>query len=331
MHYERHKAYLEFKGSYNIHTKISLGVYFALMIKRIQMNSQTQTSLTLPLALSNRCNQQILEAINKEKSRESVNYERSFTSRLTIEGTKDTLSDPTVLFGQLVEFRITITEIDSFGHFWAQVNEDKYLAELDRIQSELNSPYLKLEKVRPPDLCIGKIVATSFIVPESLETSFYRGKIVEFKSEFKSCEVYFIDYGNSEVKDVSLIFELPEKLKKISHQAFECNLTKIRLNPFIADCPKKTKDAVEHFAKILKSTNELKAKVYSVVDSVVNVDLIDLSSSLYESDIALNLVKLGLCERCEESAISVVKLRRNFNAVYFLLMLFLNKIAAKPL
>ena len=83
-------------------------------------------------------------------------------------------------------------------------------------------------------------------------------------------------------------------------------MTKIRLHPFIADSRTKTQDAVEHFAKLVKSTEVLRARVYSIVDYVVNLDLFDMKSSLYEFDVASNLAKLGLCERCDETTISEV-------------------------
>lgn len=198
MHYERQRAFLEFKGSYNINTKISVGVYFALMIKRI--HQKTESSLTIPLALNNKRNNQILNAINEKKTRESARYERAstttYTSRVTVEGAKDMLGDPAILFGQLVEFNINITEIDGFGHFWAQVSEPNFIAQVESIQSELNSSRVKLEKIDSQDLRIGKMIAALFI---DSDTTFCRAKIVEVKSP-KLYEIYYVDFGNSEVK-----------------------------------------------------------------------------------------------------------------------------------
>lgn len=122
----------------------------------------------------------------------------------------------------------------------------------------------------------------------------------------------YIDYGNSEIKDKKNLYEMPDQFKNTLHQAFECKIAKIRINPFISNSAVKTKEAVAEFSNVIESATKLQATVYSIVDSVVHITLFDLSSNLVQVDIASRLIKLELCEACDESAKSLVSLFFNF-------------------
>ena len=129
-------------------------------------------------------------------------------------------------------------------------------------------------------------------------------------------KVHYIDYGNSEKKDKNLLYEMPEQFKNTPHQAFECKIAKIRLNPFISNSKQQSKSAVNDFCQAIESSTNLRATVYSIVDSIVHITLFDLSSNLVHVDISSRLIKLGLCESCDESTKSLLNHNERMNLNY---------------
>lgn len=60
----------------------------------------------------------------------------------------------------------------------------------------------------------------------------------------------------------------------------------------------------------------VRARIYSIVDSVVYLDLIDLTSNIVHVDISDHLIKLDLCERCEESVRSIQNNKERMNMIW---------------
>ncbi len=305
MHYEFQRAYVEFNQNFtNLHTKISCEVYMAVWMSRLR--NRDAAPLTLQRVVDNEHNRIILMTINRERSRNEVDRVTS-RNQVLIESAGDALNDPAALLGNSTEFKIRVTEVDGFGHFWAQVAEPRFEERLAMIQNELDMQTTRLVAVKSSDVFVGKIVATLFYDPDLGEYKFYRARI-ERIIDSSSVRVYYIDYGNYENnKDIQLIFELPNSLKKTVHQAFECKLAKVRLVHMVAENNVRSEKATKEFTNLLANCiDNLRASVYSIVDGVVNVDLFDLSSDLVEVSIAACLIKLELCERCQESPQSMV-------------------------
>lgn len=177
MHYERTKAFVEFKGNFDIHTKVSFEVYLAVLMRKV--TNFRDKYLELRMAKNNDHNMRILYYINKAKSLESNRHLNACSSRMTVESAQDTLSDPSLLIGKLNEFEVVVTQIDKFGYFWAQIKEESFNYNLDKIQSELNGYRARYKQINPREISIGTLVVTMFIDASSFEYSFYRAKITE--------------------------------------------------------------------------------------------------------------------------------------------------------
>ncbi len=300
MHYEYQKAYIEFNHNFNnIHTKISFEVYLSVMLSRLM--NRMNGSLLIDRVLNNQNNRIILEKINREKNVRGVD-------NISKRNLEDQMNNPDTLLGNASEFMINVTEINGFGNFWAHVAEPRFEERLRRIQNELQMQTTKLVQIKQSDIYVGKIVITLFYDSDTEEYKCYRARIERITSS-KSLRVHYIDYGNYEDnKDIQLLFELPESLKTFLHQAFMCNLAKVRLTHIVADNFLRSEKATNEFKNILNNCiGNLRASVYSIVDGLVNVDLFDVSSDLVEIDIAALLIKLGFCERCQESPRSIVR------------------------
>ncbi len=144
----------------------------------------------MPLLLENKENDQILKSIEYTRKLEGTNYKNSYTSRLTIECAKDTLSDPSLLFPETMnEFHIEIVEVEAVGHFWAQIREEKYIKQLDDIHNKLKYYCHNFKTIDPSQIYVGQMIVTLFCSSDTYEFTFYRGKITEIYPQSKSAKV----------------------------------------------------------------------------------------------------------------------------------------------
>ena len=95
---------------------------------------------------------------------------------------------------------------------------------------------------------------------------------------------------------------------KVIRNMIECKLINIGLHPLRRNNPGLIEEATNEFSSfITKIDSNLKAKVYSIVDNIVRISLIDCSSSLFDYDITIKLKKIGLIVEQEETEFSKVK------------------------
>lgn len=74
------------------------------------------------------------------------------------------------------------------------------------------------------------------------------------------------------------------------------------------------KEAQKDFTKVIGNCeNQILAEVYSIVDNIVKVDIFDVKSHLFRVNIVDRLIKLGLCQKCEEDLLSRNKHEERMN------------------
>ncbi len=88
----------------------------------------------------------------------------------------------------------------------------------------------------------------------------------------------------------------------------------MRLNP-IRDAAKES-HMLSEFQNLLSHIRCLKARVYSIVNNVVRLSMLNSDNELYERDISSDLIKIGLFEKCEESRISIEQHEERMNTVF---------------
>ena len=135
--------------------------------------------------MNNRNNSDILNNIRIAIDIENVNNRYNNASRLAIN--TDSLGNPHRLLNKLNEFKIVVTELETIGVFWAQINEPAYTNKLTDIQAKLNT-FKNFEVIQKSEVYIGKLVAAPFFDENTYEHSFFRAKITQINSE-KSVDV----------------------------------------------------------------------------------------------------------------------------------------------
>ena len=134
--------------------------------------------------LNNTYNKEILNNIKIMIDIENAKNRYNYASRLAT--SIDSLGDPNRLLDKLNEFKIVVTELETFGVFWAQINEPAHTTKLADIQVKLNA-YRDYEVIQKDEVYLGKLVAAPFC-DENFEHSFFRAKITQINSD-KSVDV----------------------------------------------------------------------------------------------------------------------------------------------
>ena len=307
IHYEQYKAFVEFKKSSDIVTKISLGVYLALFLKQMK-----REYLVLPKIRNGKEN--AIRQLQILQAQESLNYHTGTTTRITVDST-DSLSDPNLVIKDLNEFFVDIQYSDEIGHFYAHIDDNHHKYELERIKECLNNS--SFTQLNPSELKIGMLVVT--LTFSSLEKcDFVRARIDKINET--GVEVFYIDYGNSEEKDFNLIFKLPYQVSEIPYQAISFTLINMKVNNLKILNKIWANDALEKFSDLLNDRKtgkckKLKAKIFSIVENTVRITLFEVKE-VAEIDILKIMLKLELVEYCEETELSKYNNRQRYNMYY---------------
>lgn len=157
---------------------------------------------------------------------------------------------------------VTVPFIENPKQFWCSLldSADQLEDLMDLIDAQYNSLDTKpLRDIKTGCGCVAKY---------SEDNRWYRAVIKNFESETDSCEVLFVDYGNTEIVKSSEVKMIEPELCVLPAQAIECRLHNI---PDTI-----SSEATLEFMKILES-EELLAKVEFVDNEVLVVTLLDSS------------------------------------------------------
>ncbi|XP_022255850.1 putative ATP-dependent RNA helicase TDRD9 [Limulus polyphemus] len=135
---------------------------------------------------------------------------------------------------------------------------------------------------------------------------FYRARIEDVMSD--RVYVFFVDYGNTAcIKNLNDIYDIdPEKtpdLLTTPAQAFECVLSEVRPSALRSPRGQWTKEARDWF-KTQIDGQDLVARVYSVVQNVVRLELVKVLPNGQEMSINKKLIDYQFAEASEESYLS---------------------------
>ena len=79
---------------------------------------------------------------------------------------------------------------------------------------------------------VGEIVAARF----SQEDSYYRAKVVSIKEDSYDAsqsrvELFYVDYGDTEEKEITEVYELKTEYLKLKYQAIQCSIAHVKPEP----------------------------------------------------------------------------------------------------
>ena len=122
-------------------------------------------------------------------------------------------------FGRLVS--VLVTHVDpSSGNFFVQINDEA--GKLDSLMAEMEQNVLS-GRAKPPkasEIAVGCI----YIVQYVEDSRWYRARVLGANLADQSCEVFFLDYGNTEIVPLTCVRNAEDRFCELPPQSFECEL-----------------------------------------------------------------------------------------------------------
>ncbi|XP_051477823.1 ATP-dependent RNA helicase TDRD9 isoform X1 [Apus apus] len=284
--YDGKKAFVEFSRNPMEALKILPAVYLSVKMSQLK----------IPLELNVHSTNDIEEQL------QGVTAASMESLRVNVDCQQQTVEPVEISFGTLQESKmipncllsIKVTEIVEVGHFWGYRTDEKNRTALQALTAEINYQNLMDLPVSPrPEL----VCLAPFTDMEN--KGYYRARILYICGDF--AEVFFVDYGNRSKVPLKKLKEMPSCLREIPFQALEFKVCKMRPSAKSLVCGERWSDsASQRFASLVNGYTLL-VKVYSLVHSVLHVDVFRYSRWKDLMNIRDVLIEECYAELAEES------------------------------
>ncbi|XP_057638685.1 ATP-dependent RNA helicase TDRD9 [Chionomys nivalis] len=254
------------------------------------------SQLKLPLELSVHA----AEEIEGKVQGGSVSKLRN--TRVNVDFQKQTVDPMQVSFNTLDRPRtvadllltVDVTEVVEVGHFWGYRIDERNAELLKKLTAEINRLELLPLPVHPhPDLvCLAPFT-------DHNKKNYFRAQILYVSGH--SAEVFFVDYGNRSHVNLDLLREIPCQFLELPFQALEFKICKMRPSAKSLICGEHWSGGANGRFTSLVSGCPLLVKVFSVVHSVLHVDVYRYSGAQDAVNIRDVLIREGHAELAEES------------------------------
>eukprot|EP00795_Rhopilema_esculentum_P002873 gene2873-1110_t len=296
LHFENSRCYVEFARSQmqrnSAQNPVLPAVYLAIKMRQLRMD------LTIFIRKDNhedlRRKLESLQMSNTESK--SLRLGSLTTSMEGNDAQTDRKTFNKVSLPAMGYTELFVTVALEAGHFWAHYGNQETFQKLAEIQHDINAMGgSNLNRIaNGVKLRAGEIVLAWF------EEEYYRAEVIaEGRVSNKDCmvKIFFLDYGNVDVLPRDQLRHCPERFRQLPYQAFECYLCEI--HPVYGDW---TDEANIRFRELTQDKKMI-AKVYSVVDNSVRLDLYlpDEHVSGNSNHVNQILVDEGFARKCEES------------------------------
>ncbi|XP_044578362.1 probable ATP-dependent RNA helicase spindle-E [Cotesia glomerata] len=195
------------------------------------------------------------------------------------------------------------------GHFWAHNKSTRTIQHCQFIKTYIKEidPENKLKAPTSPPV-IGSIVLAPWM-SKTKEVSYCRAEVQSVtmvSKQNKFVQVFFVDYGFNQRIALGDLRLLPNEnqITELPALAFECVLSNIQPSAMNNLTGGWSKQAIQEFRDLLKTSIEQRGKVYSVVNSVVSMSLTCITQKGDSIDVGNYLIKKGLAEHQEENFLS---------------------------
>uniref|UniRef100_A0A8C0LRP5 RNA helicase n=1 Tax=Canis lupus familiaris TaxID=9615 RepID=A0A8C0LRP5_CANLF len=279
------KAFVEFSRNPTERFKTLPAVYMAIKM------SQLKVSLELNVHSAEEIEGKVQGgAVSKLRStRVNVDFQKQTVDPMQV--SFNTL-DPSQTITDLL-LTVDVTEVVEVGHFWGYRIDEKNSEILKKLTAEINQLKLVPLPVHPhPDLvCLAPFADFD-------KESYFRAQILYVSGN--SAEVFFVDYGNRSHVDLDLLMEIPYQLLELPFQALEFKICKMRPSAKSLICGEHwSGGASQRFASLVSGC-ALLVRVFSVVHSVLHVDVYRYAGVQDTVNVRDILIKEGYAELAEE-------------------------------
>ncbi|XP_064600454.1 ATP-dependent RNA helicase TDRD9-like isoform X1 [Liolophura sinensis] len=300
-HFEETRGFVEFCSPQSERMgKVHRGVYFAVKMRSLRMPLQIHL-------FTNAVAQARLEKIQADSNKKAIAEGRLRTHRLTLMSSREEEEMRRRHINHQVPFpdvrvslaEVFVTEVVECGHFWVQYKEKKNIDDLTLVHADLNRIPLQPMTCRVKS---GMYCAAPYNEPTF---GYFRAKVkaVHIQGRETEVEVFFVDFGNTDILPLSALRELPAHLEKIPFQAIECELMGLRPSIIKRADGQWSPQATLRF-KDLVLEKECIAQIYSIVGGVMRVTLFTMIHQNQQVNVNEELILYGFAEPFEENIVS---------------------------
>jgi len=190
---------------------------------------------------------------------------------------------------------VMVSGVETPSEFWVQKvgpksrDLDKMTQTMTDFYSEL--PNRKLLALNLERVKVGDIVAARF----SQEESYYRAKVVSIKEDSYDAsqsrvELFYVDYGDTEEKEITEVYELKTEYLKLKYQAIQCSIAHIKPEPG----PKWSAEASDLFCELTHCAMWKFIFARIVEYDVDNNPVLELLDNQGDVNIGAEMVERGL-------------------------------------
>uniref|UniRef100_A0A8B9P8X7 RNA helicase n=1 Tax=Apteryx owenii TaxID=8824 RepID=A0A8B9P8X7_APTOW len=282
--YDGPKAFVEFSRNPMEGFKTLPAVYMSLKM------SQLKIPLDLNVHDPDEITRRLAASLFRKFFRVNVDYQKQTVEPAEISFGVSELSK--MIPNRLLS--VNVTEIVEVGHFWGYRIDEKNMTILQTLTTEINHQNLMDLPVSPhPELvCLAPF-------PCLENKGYYRARILYVSGDF--AEVFFVDYGNRSRVPLKKLKDIPSYLRELPFQALEFKMCKMRPSAKSLVCGEQwSYSASQKFASLVNGYTLL-VKVYSLVHSVLHVDVFRYLGSKELVNIRDVLIEECYAEQAEES------------------------------
>ncbi|GFW11949.1 ATP-dependent RNA helicase TDRD9 [Trichonephila clavipes] len=288
--FEESRAYVRFLSNYDKSASlVHPAVYMALKMRRLR----------IPLELSVFSPEEAERKTNQLLSSKSGPSNMLVSNRVTVSEIS-TLKRVQLPPLEMSVTQIFITQVNNCGHFWARY----VTSDIANLQNFLQTTINKDKGMNLKRLSQNPKTNQLYLAPFSQNSQrplYYRVTMQEMQPP--KATVFFVDYGNTIHIPISDLREIPETtpdVVKTPALAFECHLAEIKPSSCKSTSGNWSQRAIQWFKKEV-SGQTLYAKIYSVIQGTVRMELIKQAHDGTILNINEQLKKLEFAEPAEES------------------------------
>ncbi len=191
-------------------------------------------------------------------------------------------------FGSNEYHDVYVSYIENPRKFWCQLAKSEN--DLAQLMDDLNTLY---GAVGPREGVLRTTaVSQPCVAPFSEDGQWYRARIMHVKGN--QVTVQFVDHGNEETMDISMLKEPRETSSQLPVQAFPCALSEV--GPMGDDW---TEEAIAEFERMTSDNKLVAAIAERRADLVYEVDLVNVSLPTHPN-IKDELVRLNMAKNCAQ-------------------------------
>ncbi|XP_028923681.1 ATP-dependent RNA helicase TDRD9 isoform X2 [Ornithorhynchus anatinus] len=289
--FDGNKAFLEFSRSPVERFKVHPGVYMAMKMAQLKIPLELHIHSAEDIEVKLKGGSSVTSLRQK---RVQVDFQRQMIN--PVHNSSDILEWSQMIKNTVLS--IIVTEVVEVGHFWGYRIDELNLIILKNLTTEINQAKLMPLPMHPyPDLvCLAPYTDLG-------TAKYFRAQILNIYRN--SAEVFFLDYGNKSEVTLDLLRMIPSCFLALPFQALEFKICRMRPSAKSLVCGEYwCHGASQRFASLISGCAII-VKIFSIVHSVLHVDVFRYSGVREAKNIRDVLIVENFAEPAEESHESI--------------------------